>query len=275
MYSVNRGDWQPYTGVPIVITDQDEVAAYAESLKTDEYISSLSRSEFYESVQHQFAGYTTGDWRSSQTASDDVLLEWGTDDWSLAYSDGRVFLFEGISFQNVVPGELFQLGNLTLANLNYNGQNGDEVYLDLDVNVDYSTTITQDNTTTTTYAEGSDLFEFDFTFNDDMWAVHLNNGHGNNLDGVDSSNEGQGGGGPGGETDLSCVETGVCIDDEGGIGNQFSDLQTGMITVDGITYGLTSMIGENTESGFNALSQFYVPKGSYVTTGIWGYFTGM
>ncbi len=41
-----------------------------------------------------------------------------------------------------------------------------------------------------------------------------NNGHGNNEDGVDSSNPGQGQGGPNGETDQSCDGTGECIDDE-------------------------------------------------------------
>jgi hypothetical protein len=42
-----------------------------------------------------------------------------------------------------------------------------------------------------------------------------NNGHGNNIDGVDSSNQGQGKGGPNGTTDLSCQEGGPCVDDEG------------------------------------------------------------
>ena len=41
-----------------------------------------------------------------------------------------------------------------------------------------------------------------------------NNGHGNNEDGVDSSNPGSGSGGPNGETDQSCDGTGDCIDDE-------------------------------------------------------------
>jgi hypothetical protein len=41
-----------------------------------------------------------------------------------------------------------------------------------------------------------------------------NDGHGNNLDGVDSSNQGQGSGGPSGGTDESCPEGGVCVDDE-------------------------------------------------------------
>jgi len=41
-----------------------------------------------------------------------------------------------------------------------------------------------------------------------------NNGHGNNEDGVDSSNPGGGSGGPNGETDQSCDGTGDCIDDE-------------------------------------------------------------
>jgi hypothetical protein len=41
-----------------------------------------------------------------------------------------------------------------------------------------------------------------------------NQGHGNNEDGVDSSNPGQGGGGPSGTTDASCDGSGECIDDE-------------------------------------------------------------
>jgi hypothetical protein len=41
-----------------------------------------------------------------------------------------------------------------------------------------------------------------------------NHGHGNNEDGVDSSNPGQGGGGPNGDVDESCDGTGECIDDE-------------------------------------------------------------
>lgn len=41
-----------------------------------------------------------------------------------------------------------------------------------------------------------------------------NNGHGNNADGVDSSNPSQGKGGPNGEADASCPEGGTCVDDE-------------------------------------------------------------
>ena len=41
-----------------------------------------------------------------------------------------------------------------------------------------------------------------------------NNGHGNNDDGVDSSNKGQGKGGPNGGIDESCLEGGTCVDDE-------------------------------------------------------------
>lgn len=44
--------------------------------------------------------------------------------------------------------------------------------------------------------------------------IKSNNGHGNNEDGVDSSNPGSGEGGPNGETDQSCDGTGDCIDDE-------------------------------------------------------------
>jgi hypothetical protein len=42
-----------------------------------------------------------------------------------------------------------------------------------------------------------------------------NNGHGNNLDGVDSSNPGEGKGGPNGGVDQSCDGSGACVDDEG------------------------------------------------------------
>jgi len=45
-------------------------------------------------------------------------------------------------------------------------------------------------------------------------ASYDNAGHGNNADGVDSSNTGQGSGGPSGSVDESCPEGGVCIDDE-------------------------------------------------------------
>jgi len=41
-----------------------------------------------------------------------------------------------------------------------------------------------------------------------------NDGHGNNTDGVDSSNKGQGQGGPNGGVDESCDGTGDCVDDE-------------------------------------------------------------
>ena len=43
-----------------------------------------------------------------------------------------------------------------------------------------------------------------------------NNGHGNNEDGVDSSNPGKGKGGPNGATDASCDGSGPCVDDENG-----------------------------------------------------------
>jgi hypothetical protein len=41
-----------------------------------------------------------------------------------------------------------------------------------------------------------------------------NHGHGNNDDGVDSSNPGQGNGGPNGGVDESCDGSGACVDDE-------------------------------------------------------------
>ena len=41
-----------------------------------------------------------------------------------------------------------------------------------------------------------------------------NNGNGNNDDGVDSSNPGQGAGGPNGATDASCTDPNNCVDDE-------------------------------------------------------------
>ena len=49
---------------------------------------------------------------------------------------------------------------------------------------------------------------------DDGHVCRNNNGHGNNQDGTDSSNPGQGGGGPNGEVDESCNGTGECVDDE-------------------------------------------------------------
>ena len=47
-----------------------------------------------------------------------------------------------------------------------------------------------------------------------------NDGHGNNTDGVDSSNRGQGQGGPTGAEDASCPEGGECVDDEKVTGNR-------------------------------------------------------
>ena len=48
-------------------------------------------------------------------------------------------------------------------------------------------------------------------------AAKGNHGHGNNADGVDSSNPGQGKGGPNGADDPSCG-SGGCVDDEAGGG---------------------------------------------------------
>ena len=45
-------------------------------------------------------------------------------------------------------------------------------------------------------------------------ALYDNNGHGNNIDGVDSSNKGQGSGGPSGGDDASCLDDETCVDDE-------------------------------------------------------------
>jgi len=66
--------------------------------------------------------------------------------------------------------------------------------------------------------------------NDTDWVVNnvkSNNGHGNNEDGVDSSNPSQGGGGPNGTADESCPEGGVCVDDEAGGGGSTSDSGNG------------------------------------------------
>ena len=48
----------------------------------------------------------------------------------------------------------------------------------------------------------------------DDGSGQTNNGHGNNLDGVDSSNPGQGAGGPNGGVDASCTDPSTCVDDE-------------------------------------------------------------
>jgi hypothetical protein len=45
-------------------------------------------------------------------------------------------------------------------------------------------------------------------------ALYDNAGHGNNIDGVDSSNKGQGSGGPSGGDDASCLDGETCVDDE-------------------------------------------------------------
>ncbi|HSN81576.1 MAG TPA: hypothetical protein VLS88_03275 [Polyangiales bacterium] len=51
-----------------------------------------------------------------------------------------------------------------------------------------------------------------------------NNGHGNNADGVDSSNPSQGKGGPNGAADESCPDPSNCVDDEvSGGGSSSSD----------------------------------------------------
>lgn len=47
-----------------------------------------------------------------------------------------------------------------------------------------------------------------------------NQGHGNNEDGVDSSNPGKGSGGPGSGDDASCDGSGECVDDESGGGSK-------------------------------------------------------
>jgi hypothetical protein len=52
------------------------------------------------------------------------------------------------------------------------------------------------------------------SLNGDVLGGKDNQGHGNNEDGVDSSNPAQGGGGPNGSTDASCDGTGTCVDDE-------------------------------------------------------------
>jgi hypothetical protein len=53
------------------------------------------------------------------------------------------------------------------------------------------------------------------SFEMDVAEGQSNNGHGNNDDGVDSSNPGKGGGGPNGSVDESCSGSGTCVDDEG------------------------------------------------------------
>jgi len=60
-----------------------------------------------------------------------------------------------------------------------------------------------------------------------------NNGHGNNADGVDSSNPGKGKGGPNGAVDESCDGTGDCVDDE--IKNGGSDTGTESSTTEETT----------------------------------------
>ena len=54
---------------------------------------------------------------------------------------------------------------------------------------------------------------------EDAGSGKSNNGHGNNADGVDSSNPGKGNGGPNGSVDQSCPAGGTCVDDEKGTGS--------------------------------------------------------
>ena len=58
-------------------------------------------------------------------------------------------------------------------------------------------------------------------------ALYDNNGHGNNEDGVDSSNPGQGNGGPNGGVDESCNGTEECVDDENGGGSSSGSSDSG------------------------------------------------
>ncbi len=67
--------------------------------------------------------------------------------------------------------------------------------------------------TTTTDTSGTTTTDTSGTTTTDT-SGKSNNGHGNNADGVDSSNPGQGKGGPNGTVDTSCPEGGTCVDDE-------------------------------------------------------------
>lgn len=59
-----------------------------------------------------------------------------------------------------------------------------------------------------------------------------NAGHGNNIDGVDSSNPGEGKGGPSGTADASCPDPSNCVDDEMGTGSAGKDTKTSGATVE-------------------------------------------
>lgn len=76
----------------------------------------------------------------------------------------------------------------------------------------------RDDTSGNSNSSGGGTDNASETGNDASGGVE-NDGHGNNTDGVDSSNRGQGKGGPNGAEDASCPEGGECIDDEKVNGN--------------------------------------------------------
>jgi hypothetical protein len=104
--------------------------------------------------------------------------------------------------KTVARGLLWSAGALLLVQLGSATAAADRV-----VNANEPIIISNDITERTTDVESASDVPVDFGGQD-------NNGHGNNDDGVDSSNLGQGNGGPNGDTDASCDGSGTCVDDE-------------------------------------------------------------
>jgi hypothetical protein len=80
----------------------------------------------------------------------------------------------------------------------------------------------------------------------DTTGTHNNNGHGNNTDGIDSSNPGQGSGGPNGQTD-----TNGGVDDENGNGGSTTPTNNGGSTNQGGSNTPTNNGGSTNQGGSN------------------------
>ncbi|MGB8222927.1 MAG: hypothetical protein WCF10_10070 [Polyangiales bacterium] len=109
-----------------------------------------------------------------------------------------------------------------------------------------TTTDTSGTTTTTTDTSGTTTTTTDTsgTTTTDT-SGKSNNGHGNNADGVDSSNPGKGKGGPNGAVDASCTDPSNCVDDETSGGSSGSAATSDGTTTTTTTTDTTSSPGNS------------------------------
>lgn len=122
LFAVNGGGWQAYTGAPISVQPNDEIAAYI-APSGPGFLSSSVISQKYFSTNLAFSGNANANFVNPEGGENMVvktdepgLFEWGAPVTEDGFDSGSWLSFKGTSFSNVQADQMFKLGTLDYFN---------------------------------------------------------------------------------------------------------------------------------------------------------------